>query len=229
MHYAEGLGRCCRCCSRSTPTCWGDAAAALKPRVDSEIANNLSYMENALNVRDFFVGKDLTGADIQILFVLEAAGARLDPYPGLAKYRARMQARPAYKRGNREGRALRPDEPITTCQSRRGSLALRAEGNPGDRARSSGLPSLTSDAIASMFAGNDKDEVKSFASNSRGSHEPYAQHRPISAKTNAARASSVFARRWRRKTSAPCSSGRRRRCAISPASPGTRPNASPAR
>ncbi len=81
----------------------GDAAAALKPRVDSEIANNLSYMEDRLGNRDFFVGKDLTGADIQLLFVLEAAGARLDPFPNLVKYRARMQARPAYKRGIEKG------------------------------------------------------------------------------------------------------------------------------
>ena len=81
----------------------GDAAAALKPRVDSEIANNLSYMENALGGREFFVGQELTGADIQLLFVLEAAGARLDPYPALVKYRARMQARPAYKRGIEKG------------------------------------------------------------------------------------------------------------------------------
>jgi glutathione S-transferase len=60
-------------------------------------------MEDRLGNRDFFVGKDLTGADIQLLFVLEAAGARLDPFPNLVKYRARMQARPAYKRGIEKG------------------------------------------------------------------------------------------------------------------------------
>jgi len=102
MHYAEGSAMLPLLLALYT-NMLGDAAAALKPRVDSEIANNLSYMESALNVRDFFVGKDLTGADIQILFVLEAAGARLEPYPGLAKYRARMQARPAYKRGVEKG------------------------------------------------------------------------------------------------------------------------------
>ncbi len=81
----------------------GDAAAALKPRVDSEIANNLSYMENALGSRPFFVGNDLTGADVMLLFPLEAAGARLDPYPNLVKYRKRMQDRPAYQRGIEKG------------------------------------------------------------------------------------------------------------------------------
>jgi glutathione S-transferase len=102
MHYAEGSAMLPLLLALYTAML-GDAGAALKPRVDSEIANNLSYMENALNVRDFFVGKELTGADIQILFVLEAAGARLEPYPNLAKYRARMQARPAYKRGIEKG------------------------------------------------------------------------------------------------------------------------------
>jgi len=81
----------------------GDAGAALKPRVDGEIANNLSYMENALGGREFFVGKELTGADVQLLFVLEASGARLDPYPNLVKYRKRMQDRPAYQRGIEKG------------------------------------------------------------------------------------------------------------------------------
>jgi glutathione S-transferase len=75
----------------------------LKPRVDGEIANHLSYMVSALGSRSFFVGNDLTGADIMLLFPLEAAGARLDPYPNLTKYRARMQDRSAYKRGIEKG------------------------------------------------------------------------------------------------------------------------------
>ena len=81
----------------------GDAAEALRPRVDSEIANHLSYMENALGPRDFFVGNELTGADIMLTFVTEAAGERLSPYPGLVKYRDRMHARPAYKRAIEKG------------------------------------------------------------------------------------------------------------------------------
>jgi glutathione S-transferase len=102
MHYAEGSAMLPLLLALYTAML-GDAGAALKPRVDSEIANNLSYMENALGARDFFVGQELTGADVQLLFVLEAAGARLDPYPGLVKYRARMHARPAYQRGIEKG------------------------------------------------------------------------------------------------------------------------------
>ena len=104
MHYAEG--------SAMLPLLMhmylgflGEGAAPLKPRVDSEIANHLSYLESAIAGRQFFVGDDLTGADIQLTFVLEAADAsgQLKPYPGLAAYLARMQARPAYKRAIEKG------------------------------------------------------------------------------------------------------------------------------
>jgi len=102
MHYAEG--------SAMLPLLLalfagflGDGAALLRPRIDSEIANNLGYIEHWLDGREFFVGSGLTGADIQMLFVLEAAGARLEPYPAAMKYRDRMHARPAYKRGIERG------------------------------------------------------------------------------------------------------------------------------
>ena len=47
----------------------------------------------------------LTGADIQVVFVLEAAAASglLKDYPVLASYLGRMQARPAYKRAIEKG------------------------------------------------------------------------------------------------------------------------------
>jgi glutathione S-transferase len=102
IHYAEGSAMLPLLMALYTGML-GDAAAALKPRVDSEITNNLSYMEAGLGGRDFFVDNDLTGADIQLLFVCEAAGARLDPYPNLVKYRARMGGRPAYQRGLEKG------------------------------------------------------------------------------------------------------------------------------
>jgi len=60
-------------------------------------------MESRLGDRPFFVGNRLTGADIQLLFVLEAAGDRLAPYPALVAYRDRMHARPAYQQGIEKG------------------------------------------------------------------------------------------------------------------------------
>ena len=102
MHYAEGSGMLPLLLALYAGLL-GDGAALLRPRIDSEIANNLSYMDAGLDGRQFFVGNDLTGADIQLLFVLEAAGSRLEPYPALVAYRDRMHARPAYKRGIDKG------------------------------------------------------------------------------------------------------------------------------
>jgi glutathione S-transferase len=102
MHYAEG--------SAMLPLLMalfmgfiGEGGAPLRPHIDAQIADHLSYMEQGLGGRPFFVGKDLTGADIQLLFVLEAAGSRLTPYTALAAYRDRMHARPAYQRGIEKG------------------------------------------------------------------------------------------------------------------------------
>jgi glutathione S-transferase len=102
MHYAEGSAMLPLLMALYTGML-GDAAAMLKPRVDSEIASHLDYMQAGLGDKPFFVGSDLTGADIQLLFVLEAAGARLDPYPKLVAYRNAMQDRPAYRRGIDKG------------------------------------------------------------------------------------------------------------------------------
>ena len=102
MHYAEGSAMLPLLLALYAGLL-GDAADPLRPRIDGEIANNLSYIEQWLEGREFFAGNSLTGADIQMLFVLEAAGARLEPYPKAVKYRDRMHARPAYKRGIERG------------------------------------------------------------------------------------------------------------------------------
>jgi glutathione S-transferase len=102
MHYAEGSAMLPLLLALYAGLL-GDGAALLRPRIDGEIASNLSYMEAGLAGRDFFVGSDLTGADIQLIFVVEAAGSRLEPYPVLTAYRDRMHARPAYQRGIEKG------------------------------------------------------------------------------------------------------------------------------
>jgi glutathione S-transferase len=104
LHYAEGSAMLPLLMNMYT-SMLGDAAAPLRPRIESEIANNLSFMEKSLGGRAFFVGNTLTGADVQLTFVLEAAasGGLLKDYPGLTKYLAGMQARPAYKRAIDKG------------------------------------------------------------------------------------------------------------------------------
>ena len=86
-----------------------EAGAPLHPRIDSELANHLGYVDGALQGRDFFIGPSLTGADIQMSFVGEMAKVfgKLGAYPNLAAWLSRMHARPAFKRSVEKGGAYR--------------------------------------------------------------------------------------------------------------------------
>jgi glutathione S-transferase len=108
MHYAEG--------SAMLPLLLHlyvgrlkEAGAPLHPRIDSELANHLGYVDGALAGRDYFVGAALTGADIQMSFVGELAKVfdKLGPYPNLAAWLSRMHARPAFRRSVEKGGAYR--------------------------------------------------------------------------------------------------------------------------
>lgn len=85
------------------------AGAPLHPRIESEIANHLGYIEGALGSRAFFVGPSLSGADIQMSFVAEVARSfgKLSAYPNFAAWLTRMHARPAFKRSVEKGGAYR--------------------------------------------------------------------------------------------------------------------------
>jgi glutathione S-transferase len=86
-----------------------EAGAPLHPRIDSEMANHLGYVDGALKGREFFVGKALTGADIQMSFVGDMAKVfdKLGPYPSLTAWLSRMHARPAFQRSIEKGGAYR--------------------------------------------------------------------------------------------------------------------------
>jgi glutathione S-transferase len=77
----------------------GPAGEPLSPRIESEIANHLGYMDQSLTGRDYLLGNDLTGADIQLSFVGEVAAARANraAYPNVDAWVHRFQARPAYQ------------------------------------------------------------------------------------------------------------------------------------
>ncbi|MEN6542924.1 glutathione S-transferase [Parvibaculum sp.] len=83
----------------------GDAGAPLHPRIFGEIANHLSYMNNAVAKGGYLLGNEFSAADILNSFVLEAAKARglLNDYPNLIDLLARLQARPAYQRALTRG------------------------------------------------------------------------------------------------------------------------------
>ncbi len=86
-----------------------EAGTPLHPRIDSEIANHLGYVDRALQGREFFIGRSLSGADIQMSFVSEMAKVfdKLGPYPNLAAWLTRMHARPAFQRSVEKGGAYR--------------------------------------------------------------------------------------------------------------------------
>ncbi len=84
----------------------GEAGAPLHPRIMSEIANHLGYMNAELGSKPFFMGNELTGADIQLSFVVEAAGTRgdfMNAYPNLKRFADAIHARPAYKKAVERG------------------------------------------------------------------------------------------------------------------------------
>ena len=99
LHFAEGSAMLPFMLALYTGRL-GEAAAPLKPRIGSEIGNHLSFIDGALAGRDYFVGDSLTGADIQMSFVAEVAGAngQLGHYSNIAAWIGRMQARPAYRK-----------------------------------------------------------------------------------------------------------------------------------
>jgi glutathione S-transferase len=83
----------------------GEAGAPLWPRIESEIANHLGYIDQALRGRDWLVGGELSGADIQMSFVGEVASARghRERYPQVEAWVQRFQLRPAYRRALERG------------------------------------------------------------------------------------------------------------------------------
>ena len=104
LHYAEG--------SAMLPVmlkyyvrALNDAGAALHPRIDSELANHLGFINKSLRGRRFFVGDSLTGADIQMSFVAEAARllGNLADYEDLSAWIDQIHERPAWKAAIKKG------------------------------------------------------------------------------------------------------------------------------
>jgi glutathione S-transferase len=104
MHYAEGSAMLPLMLLLYTRRL-GEAAAPLMPRIESEIANHLSFVDGSLKDREFLVGDAITGADIQMSFVPEVARAfgKLEAYPNIGRWIDAMHARPAYKAALEKG------------------------------------------------------------------------------------------------------------------------------
>lgn len=76
----------------------GEAAAPLNPLIMQEIKGVLDYCEYHLIGHEYFAGDELSGADIQMIFPLEAARARgrLKGYEACQEYVDKIHMRPAY-------------------------------------------------------------------------------------------------------------------------------------
>lgn len=104
LHYAEG--------SAMLPLMLhlyvsrlGEAGAPLVPRIQSEIANHLGYVDGALASGPWLLGEVLTGADVHMSFVGELSGqfGFLGRFPNLEAWVRRFQALPAYQRALAKG------------------------------------------------------------------------------------------------------------------------------
>jgi glutathione S-transferase len=104
LHYAEGSAMLPLMLQMYVARL-GEAGAPLQPRIESEIANHLGYIDRALEGRDYLMGPELTAADIQMSFVGEVAGAfgRFEAYLNIAAWVNRFQARPAYRQALDKG------------------------------------------------------------------------------------------------------------------------------
>jgi glutathione S-transferase len=98
LHYAEGSAMLPLLLNMYVGRL-GEAGAPLHPRIDSEISNHLGFVDRSLEGREYFVGDSLTGADIQMSFVGEVAGAagRRGSYPHIDAWIGRMHERPAFQ------------------------------------------------------------------------------------------------------------------------------------
>ncbi len=88
------------------PIAKGIAGKVREGYLDQNVKRHLDFMESTLEKSTWFAGENLTAADIQMSFALEAAEVRTDlrdGYPKLAEFLERIRARPAYQRALEKG------------------------------------------------------------------------------------------------------------------------------
>ena len=74
--------------------------------LDANVNRNLDFMESTLAESDWFCGDEMTAADIQMSFPVEAAEVRTDlarDYPNLGGFLERIRALPAYQAALEKG------------------------------------------------------------------------------------------------------------------------------
>ena len=102
LHYAEGSAMLPLMLNLYVSRL-GNAGAPLQPRIDSELANHLGFIDGSLGDRPWLLGSEFSGADVQMSFVGEAARGLRRSYPDLDAWVRRFQQRPAYQRAIERG------------------------------------------------------------------------------------------------------------------------------
>ena len=74
--------------------------------IDPNVQNSMNFIEAHLAKNDWFAGAEISMADFQMSFAIEALLARstvTGQYPHIVAYHKRMRARPAYQRAEAKG------------------------------------------------------------------------------------------------------------------------------
>lgn len=117
MHYAEGsimpllvMKLIFSVIPKRSPALIRPIAAGIVSNVEKNflgpnLKTHLDYIESELGLHTWFAGEELSAADIQMSFALEAATARgADThYPRISAFLQRIHARPAYQRALQKG------------------------------------------------------------------------------------------------------------------------------
>jgi glutathione S-transferase len=98
LHYAEGSAMLPLMLNLYVSRL-NEAGAPLQPRIDSELANHLGYIDQSLAGKQYIMGDDFTGADVQLSFIGEMAvrQGRAAAYPHLSAWLDRLHSRPAFR------------------------------------------------------------------------------------------------------------------------------------
>ncbi|MCA6058401.1 MULTISPECIES: glutathione S-transferase [unclassified Thalassolituus] len=88
------------------PIARGIADKVMQSYVGPNVQNNLRYIEQHLGSNSWFAGEQMTGADFQLIFPLEAAlnrGSQASEYPNIAAWVKRVHALPTYQTALEKG------------------------------------------------------------------------------------------------------------------------------
>lgn len=98
LHYAEGSVML-PLMLRMYTSRLGDGGAPLQDRINSESDNHVGWLNSLLEGQDYFLGNELSAADVQLSFAVEVANVQgaMETFANLKGFLERIKARPAYK------------------------------------------------------------------------------------------------------------------------------------